>query len=341
MFRGTGTEIPDKRFGLHETVSAPDPTMDWYPFYGVGSSRNRQTILRGKWMLNGSIPDIRLRSSDPIGKLLAMGFGRFDGTNVLEGLKDNGNGTSDERIPSFTMQIAMRDTDGAYPLIRNWEGGKINRLTLSAAEGEELRLNLDEMLFANMAHNIEGVSKSGSPHLMNDPGAGAGGRYVFAGAEMKVFGVTILRIRRFALTLDNQIEPRYYLAKVDPNGAMTQVPTEFVEGKRKYVLTIDMDVADPSTDLTLFKFFMNEGAQGGGIGGTSGPTIGGQVIAKFNQTPGEGGGSITITCGGLSPSPVQPAGVVTAGKINVPAPPTGFFPSTWQLDVDSTHITII
>jgi len=328
--------IANRRFGLHETVEAPDPEMEWTPFWGVAAGRSRSTILRGRWTLRGSIPDIRIRQGDPLGELLAMAIGRLEGKTVREGRTP-----TDERLNSFTMQIAMRTTDGPYGLIRVYYGGKINRMTLSANEGEELRLSLDEMIFKDVAHSLPGVTKEGTPSLMQDPGPHGGGRFLFAGARILVGSVPLCRVRRLSLSLDNQIEPRYYLCRAagNPEGAMTQVPADLVEGRRRWTATVELDVGDPSTDLELFKWFMNEGATGGDRRGTSGPTIGTRLIAEFALTPGEGSGSLRIVAGGVC-TPSRPGAVVTSGRISVPAPPAGLFPSTWQLDVDTVEITL-
>lgn len=337
VFGGTGAQIPNKRFGLHETVSAPDPEQEWYPFFGVGTDRNRGDMLRGRWKLTGSIPDIKIRDSDALGELLELAFGRFSAGTVSEGITAH-----DGRIPSLMMQIAMRDTDGQYTFIRDYHGGKINRMTLSAAEGEELRLSIDEMIFKDTSHNLSGVSKFGSPSEAADPGPGFGGRFVFAGATITVFDQQLCRVRRISLSIDNQLEPRYYLCRAsgNPNGAMTQVLTDLVEGKRRYTMELEVDVVDKGTDLVLFRALMNEGASGGGIGGTAGPSVGGTIRAQFDLTPGEGAGSLVITAGGVFSQTGKPGAIVTGGKISVPGPPTGLFPSSWQVDVDTVSIQV-
>lgn len=337
VFGGDGEQFPNKRFGLHETVTAPDPEQEWYPFFGVGTDRNRGDMLNGKWNLRGSVPDIKIRDSDALGELLELAFGRFSGGVVSEGIT-----ATDGRIPSLMMQIAMRDTDGNYTFIRDYHGGKVNRMTLSASEGEELRLSIDEIIFKDMSHSLENVSKFGSPHEASDPGPGFGGRFIFAGATITVFGQQLCRIRRLSLSIDNQLEPRYYLCKVggNPNGAMTQVLTELVEGKRRYSMELEVDVVDRTTDLVLFKALMNEGSSGGGINGKSGPSIGGTIRAQFDLAPGEGSGSLVIIAGGSFSETGKPGAMVTGGKINVPGPPTGLFPSSWQIDVDTVSIQV-
>ncbi len=323
---------PNRRFGLHEAVTAPDPTQDWYPFYGVASPRSRLTILRGKWDLRGSLPDIKVQRGGTLGELLAICIGNLSGSVVSEGIS-----ATDERLNSLTMQIAQRDTDGDYSLIREYYGGKVNRATLSAVEGEEMRLSLEEVIFKDTAHNLGvGIAKgSAAVALGTDPGPNAGGRFIFAGATMTIFGTVVCRIKRFALSIDNMLEPKYYLCKADGDPTnQTQIPNDIIEGKRAYSLEIELDVADAATDLELYKFLLNEGASG-----PSAATLGGIINAQFDVTPGEGGGFMTIECG-LATSATQPAVVVTGGKINIPAPPAGLFPSTWTLNVDRVRITV-
>lgn len=319
---------PNMRFGLHEQVTAPDPTQDWYPFYGVASPRSRLTILRGRWDLRGSVPDIKIQSHEFLAELLAIGIGRATGNTVEEGIS-----STDERLHSMTMQIAMRDTDGSYGLIREYYGGKVNRMTLSANEGEELRLSYDEIIFKDIDHNLSGTAKYTGASLGTDPGPRAEGRFIFAGATLNFFGVDICRIKRFSLTIDNMLDPKYYLCRAagDPTN-LTQIINDIVEGRRAYSMDVELDVADAATDLELFKFLLNEGGPAGGA------TIGGIINCEFAVTPGEGGGSMVMELG-LSTSATQPAAVVTGGKINIPPPPTGLFPGNWTLNVDRVRIT--
>lgn len=323
-------KAPTLRFGLHEQVTAPDPTLDWYPFYGVFSPRSRLTILRGKWDLRGSIPDIKIQKGGSLAELLGLIIGRNSGGTILEGIT-----ATDERLNSLTMQIAMRDTDGAYTLIREYYGGKINRATLSATEGEELRLTIDEAIFKDIGHNRTGVAKfSAAVALGSDPGPNENGRFIFAGATLNIFGTNICRIKRFALSIDNMLEPKYYLCKANGDPVnLTQILNDIVEGKRAYSLEIELDVADATTDLVLFDALLNQGASG-----ASAPTIGGIINAQFAVTPGEGGGTMTIECS-LTTSSTQPGSVVTGGKVNIPAPPAGLFPSNWSINVDRVRIT--
>lgn len=321
---------PNMRFGLHEQVTAPDPNLDWYPFYGVASPRSRLTILRGRWDLRASVPDIKLLRGGSLGETLAICIGRLDGNTIKEGIS-----STDERQNSMTMQIAARDTDGNYGFVRNYVGGKVNRWSLSANEGEELRLNIEEIIFKDIQHNISGAAKDTGAGLGSDPGPNAGGRFIFAGATIQIFGTTVCRIKRFTLSGDNMLEPKYYLCEAAGDPAhLTQVCNDIVEGKRAYSLDIELDMASADTDLVLFKALLNQGATG-----EDAPTIGGIINADFAVTPGEGGGTMSIACS-LGTTATQPGSVVTAGKINIPAPPAGLYPGSYTINVDRVNITV-
>ena len=180
-----GTPVtPNKRFGIHDTLVAPDPEYRWQSNFGVGSqTRNRQSILRGPQDFRGSIPDIRLQGNSTTKSLMAQVFGRESASNILEGIS-----STDGRIPSMTMQVGLRDTAHTAVLVRNYFGGKINRATLSANEGEELRLGLDEILFLGIKHNRSGVfGYDATVSAASDPGFSSSGMFTFAGATI-LFG---------------------------------------------------------------------------------------------------------------------------------------------------------
>jgi len=318
---------PTKRFGIHETVSAPDMENEWYPFFGVASGRSRDSILRGRLSFRGGVPDIRLQSTTDIKSLFALILGRVAGTTVSEGLSAN-----DERIPSMTLGLSFRDTDGTYSFMREFYGGKVGRATIRANEGEELRLSLDDIVFKDTYHNQVGVAKYAAwiPATPADPGASGAPRFMFAGASITVAGILVARARTFQLSVDNQLEPKYYLTKTGDAGALTQVPNDIVEGRRIYALELGLDLGD-ATDLELFHFMMNQSAAG-----SASATIGCNVTAAFQLAEGTAG-TLTISCGGTL-SEAHPGVVIKSGKISIPAPPGGYFPTQYVMDVN--HVTI-
>jgi hypothetical protein len=317
---GSIASAPYARFGIHDTVEAPDPEFGWEPFFGVFSGRDRATILRGPATLRGSIPDIRLQG----------GLTTFLVNHVLRPVAG-----SDELVDPFTLYVGYLDTSGNVQLGRYFLGGKVNRATVQAAEGQELRLSLDEILFLNMQHLRSGNDAYNAANPATDPGASSGGRFMFASGTVTIAGITYDRVRRFALSVDNQIEPRHYIQRDASTGLLH--PNDLIEGRRVWRLEVDVDIVDPSasSDLELWDFLINQGASGAG---DEGVTIGGRIVLTFNQAgSGAGSNTLTLTCGS-TPSTTQPASVITGAPHSIPAPPAGVVTVTASFDVDQITV---
>jgi len=317
------------RFGTFESLNAPDPEYEWYPFFGVFAGRSRDRIFRGKQTLRGSIPDIRLQGDNVT--IFEMMTGRYSGSYYAEGIS-----MTDETIPSFEMGVDLLDTDGVCQLRRIYKGGLVNRWTLAANEGEELRLSLDEMLFKDMIHNLSGHAKysaSAAPSFTVDSPTAAG-RFTFAECQITMFGLVFTHIRRFSLTCDQQIEMRYYLQR-GGSSDYQQVPNGYVPGKRAYRLEIDLDMADPTIDRDVWEWLVDQAAAS-----WPGFTLGTQIAFDFVQSgSGEGSDRLIMSCGGATGlSTAYPGAVITSATINHPAPPAGVPSVTVSFDVDDILI---
>lgn len=317
---GNIAPAPYARFGIHDTIEAPDPEFGWEPFYGVFSGRDRATILRGQATLRGSIPDIRLQS----------GLTTFLFNHVLRPVAGN-----DELVDPFTLYIRYNDTGGSAQLARYFTGGKVNRATVQAAEGQELRLGIDEMMFLSLQTTRDsGNDPFNAANPAADPGASTGFRFMFAHGTVTIGGITFDRIRRFSLSIDNQIEPRYYIQREATTAILH--PNDLIEGRRVWRLEIDVDIVDPTSngDLELWDFLINQAAA---VSGSQGATLGIQTVLSFVPT-GSIGGTLTLTCGG-SPSVTTPSGVVTAAAHSIPAPPAGVVTVTASIDVNTVTVS--
>ena len=309
-----------RRFGLHDTIEAPDPEFAWEPYFGVFSTRDRATIMRGQASLRGSIPDIRLQS----------GLTTFLSHHVLRPAA----GGSSEMLNPFTLYVAYLDNAGNKQLQRYYTGGKVNRASISANEGQELRLSVDEMLFRKMYHSRSGNDGYVSRSAPAVPSAGsAGGRFMFAHGNVTIDNVTFDRVRRFNLSVDNQIEPRYYITRDATTGVL--YPNDLIEGRRVWRCEIDVDIVNPAAggDLELWDFLINQGAAGSGA---TLRTSGGRITLVFAAVGGLGG-AMTLTLGS-SPSVTQPSGVLLSAPHSIPAPPAGLVTVTASFDVDTVVI---
>lgn len=334
--------LPVIRFGIHDVVNTPDPEIAWTPFYGVGSGRNRADIFPGRWELKGSIPDIRVQRPEGTGALgyaqnvlvLCMGQLIDLGSTwfVAESLDPDNN---DERLRSFTMEVAMHGIDGSFPVVRRYYGGKVNRWSLIANEGDSLRLNLDEIIFKGILHNILGVvGYDPSVIPSTDSGPAFAGQYYFAGATITVGGANICRIKNFTISGDNQLQPKYYVCKDLTNSEHdTQLLNDLVEGKRIYTLTFDIDVADSQSDFALFEFLLNQGRSN-----VSGEVIGYDFNAFFENADGSQAVATMQIVGTPPGLGTPPAAIVTGGAINLPAPPAGYWSARYTLNIKGINI---
>ena len=197
------------------------------------------------------------------------------------------------RLDSLTWNVRMRDTGevAANDFTRRFVGGVVNRATLTANEGELLRLSWDEVQFIDLVHNqttMTGISGTDpvakSSAALIDPSTSPGGigsaipqsggtfgvptypttePYYFSQGNVSIFGITFARIRNFRLDINNNTEPRYYIRDLGTE----RTPIDIQEQRREYTLTatiaMEDSVAASATTRTLWKELILEGAYTG------------------------------------------------------------------------------
>ncbi len=332
---GTFT-TPGLRFGIHETVTVPDIEPEMNGFFGIGSlSRNRDTMLAGKLSLKGSLPDIMLQANFNTALLMGSIIGKTVASGPSQYVISDGIGVTDQRNGSITMQVAYRDTSQSAVLVRNHMGGKINRATISADEGKELTLSIEDIMFLYQTHNRIGVFGYDPSVIANtDPGISSASRFLFAGGSIIGFGQVLARVRKFTLTIDNQMEYKYYIKTSTYDPQVIQYPNDIVEGKRVYKLELEVDLGDPVTDLVFFDYLRLLGKPN-----MSSRMLGVGITLGFAAPPSEignglGGASFSIQCSPTATTS-HPGSVITGAKHNIPSPPAGLIPVTISMDVDA------
>ncbi len=157
-----------------------------------------------------------------------------------------------QRLKSMTWAVQHRNSfnHGAGSvgsnLTVNYLGGKVNRATISAVQGEKLSLALDEVLFRDLRHDSDLPSGGGAAIKHSGstvtPTATfpteAPMEYSEGTISLFELSTTFARIRNFSLVIDNQLEDSRYLATVDVDGGtkISQIPFEFIEGPRLVTL---------------------------------------------------------------------------------------------------------
>ena len=199
---------------------------------------------------------------------------------------------------SFTLASRFRADDGSN-FSMNYVGNKVSRLTLNFAEGEPVNFSMDFM-GKDMMHNIGedqgtatlnqkvlkyGASYTEANHTTQTSSIAAVSAitegpvhpspmkevrvteqpYFFSNATIQFKGTTFARFRNFSFSIDNALDPRYYIGQQDagtPN-SNRQVVSEILEGRRtlSFTGTLDMDAtADTApNDAVFLQWLLNEG----------------------------------------------------------------------------------
>ena len=192
-------------------------------------------------------------------------------------------------LDTISMHLHMKDSAGSADndFDRRWVGGKVGAMTLLGEEGGLITCNWDNTTFVDMFHNqarhlgntrypdtsvtvetgtfTEGFVKADMPGfaMMNDIGTSdiifpTTKPYYFSSGSIKFLGATnaapveFARIRSFALSINNNLDPRYYIG---PRHGDHRGPAELREQRREYAM--QCTVALPDTQLTTASDLQN------------------------------------------------------------------------------------
>jgi hypothetical protein len=199
-------------------------------------------------------------------------------------------------LDSISMNVHMRDSGetAANDFDRRFYGGKVGAATLSAEEGGLLVMGWDTIPFMGGVHNQKLDSNfSGSEalpffsHFQKVESDNIGSRtgtssaleyptqdpYYFSQGTVSLFGQTFARIRNFSLSINNNVEPRYYIER--RGDSRQRGPNDLVEMRREYTMSATVTLPDSEASLTgstasLFKELLLEGDYGLADGTNSG-----------------------------------------------------------------------
>jgi len=172
------------------------------------------------------------------------------------------------KLPSMSWNVNVKDENGLNDFQRRYYGGKVGGMTITAEEGGLVVCDWDSVQFMGMVHNQFDSPRDGDSSSVGDMPFGKGMRryhpmlnigkddlgspntgnglpssspYYFSEGNIKFFGTTVARLRSFSLTVNNGIEPRYYVRNTrDDNRG----PFEIKEGERSYSMTATIGLPD-------------------------------------------------------------------------------------------------
>jgi len=201
--------------------------------------------------------------------------------------------------PSFTLGARFRADDGSN-FMTNYSGCKISRVVFNFEEGNPVNFGSD-FIARDMSHNIGEDDGSGTgvetmKYKVKGATAQSSGEsattiepnymknirvteqpYFFSTVSLTFHGEAIARFRRFTLTVDNSLDPRYYITQNDAASPRDnrQILTEILEGRRNISFggSLDLDddgaddypVSSSPTDATFLRYLLNQGFTGADV----------------------------------------------------------------------------
>jgi hypothetical protein len=201
--------------------------------------------------------------------------------------------------PSFTLGARFRADDGSF-FLTNYTGCKISRVVFNFEEGNPVNFGSD-FIARDMSHNVGEHDSSGTGvETMKYKAQGATAQssgeaattippsymknirvteqpYFFSTVSLTFHGDPIARFRRFTLTMDNGLDPRYYISQNDAGSPRDnrQILSEILEGRRNISFggSLDLDddgssaypVAASPTDASFLRMLLNQGFTGADV----------------------------------------------------------------------------
>ena len=197
--------------------------------------------------------------------------------------------------PSFMIAARFRADDGSN-FVTNYKGCKVARVVFNFDEGAPVNYGAD-FIAREFRHNIGEDTGTGSQAktnhyaaLQTTTGADVESHlpvvvppnnmknirvteqpYFFSRVMLTFQGVDFARFRRFSLTVDNQLDPRYYLTQntTERPREGRQVLHEILEGRRNIGFSGSLDLDDTGlntypassspTDAQMLRYLLNQG----------------------------------------------------------------------------------
>jgi len=196
--------------------------------------------------------------------------------------------------PSFTLGARFRADDGSF-FLTNYSGCKVSRAVFNFEEGQPVNFGAD-FIARDMSHNIgehdgAGTAADTLKYKIEGATAATSGEsettlppnymkniriteqpYFYSTVSLTFHGATIARFRRFTITIDNGLDPRYYITQNDAAVPRDnrQILHEILEGRRNISFGGSLDLDDDGsndypqdnaspTDATFLRYLLNQG----------------------------------------------------------------------------------
>ena len=181
------------------------------------------------------------------------------------------------RQQSFTLGSKIH-TDSGKALVTNYMGNKVGTTTFNFAENSPVTFTVN-FTGQDMVHNMSGgtditIMKHLASGTILSPVMDKVTEqpYFFSRANLKFGGVTFAKFRNFSISINNQLDPRYYVTQ-SASTDNRQILTEILEGRRAISISGSIDMDDTGTgaaagaqagpDVKFLQYLLNQGFNSG------------------------------------------------------------------------------
>ena len=277
---------------------APDRTQDTWAFIGTGGANTLINVFMDRDMVRPGWNGVRPPSGSSC-QFSIHGISVNSSTTTVSNTNNTNIVSRDVNVnklvmvrptltqSSFTLGARFRADDGSN-FITNYSGCKVSRAVFNFAEGNPVNYGAD-FIARDFSHNIGEHDASGTQiETMQYKALGTGATntvppnymkdirvteqpYFYSTVKLTFQGEPIARFRRFTMTVDNGLDPRYYLTQNDAGQPRDnrQILHEILEGRRSISFggSLDLDddgtnaypAADSPTDANFVRYLLNQG----------------------------------------------------------------------------------
>ena len=282
----------------------PDVYRDSWAYVGYDATATEFTVWRDRdqtqagWI--GPVPPVTSSASTQQYSFHSIERVAYTNTDHFAGVNNNnaeGHGVIVRPTlvqPSFMMAARFRADDGSN-FVTNYKGCKVSRVVFNFEEGNPVTYSAD-FIAKEFRHNIgeddgSGANTKTSHYAALQTTAGADVEsnlpvvvppnkmdkirvteqpYFFSRVTLQFHGATIARFRSFSLTVDNQLDPRYYITQntAEVPRAGRQVLHEILEGRRNITFSGSLDLdndgynaypaSSSPTDAIFLRYLLNQ-----------------------------------------------------------------------------------
>jgi len=285
----------------------PDRTQDTWAYIGAGGGNTVANVYKDATLGASSVGWNGPRPPTGVATRYSVhGVGQATSATANSAANNVLNVTRDLNInklvmirptlvqPSFTIGARFRADDGSS-FVTNYSGCKVSRAVFNFEEGAPVNFGAD-FIARDMSHNIgqhdgittpekdtlkykaegTGATNTIPPNYMKDIRV-TEQPYFYSTVSLTFQGEPIARFRRFTITIDNGLDPRYYITQNDATNPRDnrQILHEILEGRRGISFGGSLDLDDDgfdtypydtgntsvktSTDAQFLRYLLNQG----------------------------------------------------------------------------------